>query len=83
MTAGYNDTDAGSSTTYLATGGFKGKDHPKECLLFFYRIGVSNLVKFILENKNEMFTNFDNFYLFFHCVIFLIERRRRNKRFFS
>lgn len=44
MTAGYNDTDAGSSTTYLATGGFKGKDHPKECLKFYYIIGVSNLV---------------------------------------
>ena len=60
MTAGYNDTDAGSATTYLATGGFKGKDHPKECLIFFYRVGVSNLIKSILENINarhkKMFT---------------------------
>ena len=41
MTAGYNDTDAGSSTTFLATGGFKGMQHPKECLKFWYSIGVS------------------------------------------
>ena len=60
MTAGYNDTDAGSSTTYLATGGFKGKDHPKECLKFYYIIGVSNLVQSRLENDCQMFTNFDN-----------------------
>ena len=40
MMAGYNDTDAKSATTMLTSPGFKGKDHPKECLNFWYNIGV-------------------------------------------
>ena len=41
MLAGYNDTDAKSATTYLVTPGFKGSEHPRECLNFWYNIGVS------------------------------------------
>ena len=41
MMTGYNDTDADSATTHLITGGFKGKEHPEECLKFWYNIGVS------------------------------------------
>ena len=43
MTAGWNDTDAGSATTFLTTGGFKGIEHPKECLKFWYRIEVRKI----------------------------------------
>ena len=43
MTAGWNDTDAGSATTFLTTGGFKGIEHPKECLKFWYRIEVTKI----------------------------------------
>lgn len=41
MMAGYNDSDADSATTHLLTGGFKGSEHPEECLRFWYTIGVS------------------------------------------
>ena len=41
MMTGYNDTDADSATTHLITGGFKGIEHPEECLKFWYAIGVS------------------------------------------
>ena len=44
MLAGYNDTDAKTATTYLVTPGFKGNEHPKECLNFWYNIGVSFLL---------------------------------------
>ena len=40
--AGANDTDGGTSaTTILTTPGFKGNQHPKECLSFWYNINVS------------------------------------------
>ena len=38
--AGANDTDANSATTILTTPGFKGNEHPKECLSFWYNIKV-------------------------------------------
>ena len=38
--AGYNDTDATSATTYSVTPGFKGNEHPRECLNFWYNIKV-------------------------------------------
>ena len=41
MMTGYNDTDADSATTHLITGGFKGIEHPEECLKFWYNIGAS------------------------------------------
>ena len=42
--AGSNDTDGGSSaTTIMTTPGFKGKEHPSECLSFWYNIEVSTL----------------------------------------
>ena len=41
MMTGYNDSDADQATTYLTTGGFKGLEHPEECLKFWYQIGVS------------------------------------------
>ena len=39
--AGCNDTDAKSATTYSVTPGFKGIEHPSECLNFWYNIKVS------------------------------------------
>ena len=38
--AGSNDTDAKSATTILTTPGFKGNEHPRECLNFWYNIKV-------------------------------------------
>ena len=38
--AGANDTDAKSATTILVTPGFKGSEHPRECLSFWYNIKV-------------------------------------------
>ena len=38
--SGSNDTDAKSATTTLTTPGFKGKEHPRECLNFWYNIKV-------------------------------------------
>ena len=38
--AGANDTDANSATTILTTPGFKGNEHPRECLNFWYNIKV-------------------------------------------
>ena len=38
--AGWNDTDAKSATTFLISPGFKAKEHPHECLNFFYYIQV-------------------------------------------
>ena len=38
--AGANDTDAKSATTILTTPGFKGSEHPRECLTFWYNIKV-------------------------------------------
>ena len=46
MMAGYNDTDAKSATTTLISPGFKGSEHPKECLSFWYTIGVSTFVTY-------------------------------------
>ena len=39
--SGANDTDAKSATTILTTPGFVGKQHPTECLNFWYNIKVS------------------------------------------
>ena len=36
--AGTNDSDANSDTTILTTPGFKGNEHPRECLNFWYNI---------------------------------------------
>ena len=44
MVAGYNDTDANFATTMLISPGFLGSEHPKECLSFWYTIGVSTLM---------------------------------------
>jgi hypothetical protein len=41
MIAGCEDADANSATTSLITSGFKGKEHPKECLHFWYTIKVT------------------------------------------
>ena len=38
--AGANDTEAKSATTILATPGFIGKEHPRECLTFWFNIKV-------------------------------------------
>ena len=38
--AGANDTDANSATTILTTPGFKGAEHPSECLSFWYNVKV-------------------------------------------
>ena len=38
--AGWNDTDAQSATTFLISPGFKAKEHPHECLNFYYYIQV-------------------------------------------
>ena len=38
--AGANDTDAKPATTILTTPGFKGSEHPIECLSFWYIIKV-------------------------------------------
>ena len=43
LIAGSNDTDAKSATTTITTLGFKGKEHPRECLNFWYSIQVSFL----------------------------------------
>ena len=40
--AGSNDTDGGASaTSIMTTPGFKGNQHPRECLSFWYNIAVS------------------------------------------
>ena len=49
MMAGYNDTDAKSATTTLISPGFKGSEHPKECLSFWYAIGVSNFMAGVIK----------------------------------
>ena len=38
--AGLEDKDANSATTLLTTPGFIGKQHPRECLSFWYRLKV-------------------------------------------
>ena len=38
--AGSEDKDANSATTLLITPGFVGKEHPQECLTFWYTIRV-------------------------------------------
>ena len=38
--AGLEDKDANSATTLLITPGFKGVEHPRECLSFWYKIKV-------------------------------------------
>ena len=40
MISGSNDTQANFATTSLITAGFKGNEHPKECLHFWYTIRV-------------------------------------------
>ena len=46
--AGYNDTVADTSLTYLKTPSFKGNEHPRECLSFWYTIKVVILLFLIL-----------------------------------
>ena len=38
--SGCNDTDAKACQTGLVSPGFKGNEHPRECLNFFYDIQV-------------------------------------------
>ena len=45
--AGSEDKDANIATTLLITPGFKGKDHPRECLRFWYTIRVRQLEIFL------------------------------------
>ena len=45
--AGSEDKDANTATTLLITPGFKGKDHPQECLRFWYTIRVRPLEIFL------------------------------------
>ena len=46
--AGSNDTDATSASTTLTTPGFKGNEHPRECLSFWYNIKVT-----IISDRNN------------------------------
>ena len=39
--AGSEDKDANSATTILTTPGFKGNEHLRECLSFWYKIKVN------------------------------------------
>ena len=38
--AGANDTDANTAIAVLTSPGFKGNEHPRECLSFWYNIKV-------------------------------------------
>ena len=44
--AGFNDSDASPATTWLTSPGFIGKEHPQECLNFWFDVKVSELEKF-------------------------------------
>ena len=60
--AGANDTDGGTSATAtLTTPGFKGLEHPEECLLFWYNINTNGIDDALevhkLDNDNNQATN--------------------------
>ena len=44
--AGFNDTDASPGTTTLTSPGFNGKEHPRECLNFWFDVKVSSVERF-------------------------------------
>ena len=60
--AGANDTDGGNhATATLTTPGFKGNEHPKECLIFWYNINTNGIDDALevhkLDNDNNKVTN--------------------------
>ena len=62
VTAGLNDTDGGSSATAtFTTPGFKGLEHPEECLIFWYNINTNGIDDTLevhkLDNDNNKVTN--------------------------
>ena len=62
VTAGLNDTDGGSSATAtFTTPGFKGIEHPEECLIFWYNINTNGIDDTLevhkLDNDNGKVTN--------------------------
>ena len=60
---GANDTDGGNhAIATFTTSGFKGNEHPKECLIFWYNINTNGIDDALevhkLDNDNNKITNF-------------------------
>ena len=62
MIAGANDTDGGNhAIATFTTAGFKGSEHPRECLIFWYNINTNGIDDALevhkLDNDNNKITN--------------------------